>query len=78
MRRNEFAKSLTAGEDKGVDCDGGGVTIDKLLSGDGLSNSDCIAFGGDCSTTRGTLVRPGSDDTVFHLDPVPGGGVQNP
>ena len=57
-----------------VDCDGGGVTIDKLLSGDGLSitlDSDGIAFGGDCSTTRGTWVRPGSDDTVFHLDPVP-------
>jgi hypothetical protein len=56
-----------------VDCDGGGVTIDKLPSGDGLSISlegDGIAFGGDCYTTRGTWVRPGSDDKVFHLDPV--------
>ena len=53
--------------------DAGGVTIDKLLSGDGLSISlegDGIAFGGDCYTTRGTWVRPGSDDKVFHLDPV--------
>jgi hypothetical protein len=41
--------------------------------GDGLSISlegDGIAFGGDCYTTRGTWVRPGSDDKVFHLDPV--------
>jgi hypothetical protein len=56
-----------------VDCDGGGVTIDELSSGDGLSislDNDGIAFGGDCYTTRGTWVRPGSDDTVFHLDPV--------
>jgi hypothetical protein len=56
-----------------VDCDGGGVTIDKLSSDDGLSISlgnDGIAFGGDCYTTRGTWVRPGSDDKVFHLDPV--------
>lgn len=57
-----------------VDCDGGGVTIDKLPSGDGLSislDNDGIAFGGDCYTTRGIWVRPGADDRVFHLDPVP-------
>jgi hypothetical protein len=44
-----------------------------LPSGDGLSitlDNDGIAFGGDCYT-RGTWVRPGSDDSVFDLDPVP-------
>ena len=57
-----------------VDCDSGGVTIDKLPSGDGLSISlqdGGIAFGGDCSTTTGTWVKPGADDKVFHLDPTP-------
>jgi hypothetical protein len=57
-----------------VDCDGGGITIDKLPSGDGLSISlhdDGIAFGGDCDTTTGTWVRPGADDAVFHVDPAP-------
>src|SRR5262249_54931702 len=57
-----------------VDCDGGGVTIDRLPSGNGLSISlhdDGIAFGGDCDTTTGTWVRPGADDKVFHLDPAP-------
>src|SRR5262245_16270892 len=56
-----------------VDCDGGGVTIDKLPS-DGLSislHNDGIAFGGDCDMTTGTWVRPGADDNVFHLDPAP-------
>ena len=63
-----------------VDCDGGGITIDKLPSGEGLSislHSGGIAFGGDCDTTTGTWVRPGADDKVFHLDPAPGGGVQD-
>ena len=57
-----------------VDCDGGGVTIDKLPSGDGLSislHNGGIAFGGDCYMTTGTWVRPGADDKVFHLDPAP-------
>jgi hypothetical protein len=57
-----------------VDCDGGGITIDKLPSGDGLSISlhdGGIAFGGDCDTTTGTWVRPGADDKVFHLDRAP-------
>ncbi len=56
-----------------VDCDGGGVTIDGLPSGDGLSVSldqGGIGFGGDCDTTRGIWVKPGADDRVFHLDPV--------
>jgi hypothetical protein len=57
-----------------VDCDGGGITIDKLPSGDGLSislHNGGIAFGGDCYMTTGTWVRPGADDKVFHLDPAP-------
>jgi hypothetical protein len=57
-----------------VDCDGGGITIDKLPSGDGLSISlhdGGIAFGGDCDTTTGIWVRPGADDKVFHLDRAP-------
>jgi hypothetical protein len=57
-----------------VDCDGGGITIDKLPSGGGLSislHSGGIAFGGDCDTTTGTWVRPGADDKVFHLDRAP-------
>ena len=57
-----------------VDCDGGGITIDKLPSGEGLSiglHSGGIAFGGDCDTTTGTWVRPGADDKVFHLDRAP-------
>jgi hypothetical protein len=57
-----------------VDCDSGGVTIDKLPSGDGLSISlrnGGIAFGGDCYTTTGTWVRPGTEDAIFHLDPAP-------
>jgi len=29
------------------------------------------AFDGDCYTTTGTWVRPGTDDAVFHLDPAP-------
>src|SRR5262249_13783870 len=54
-----------------VDCDGGGVTIDKLSS-DGLSislHNGGIAFGGDCNTTTGTWLRPGADYKVFHLEP---------
>ena len=57
-----------------VDCDSGGVTIDKLPGGDGVSISlrnGGIAFGGDCNTTTGTLVKPGTDDAIFHLDPAP-------
>jgi hypothetical protein len=47
------------------------VSLDKLPSGDGLSISlhdGGIAFGGDCDTTTGTWVRPGTDNKVFHLD----------
>jgi hypothetical protein len=57
-----------------VDCDGGGVSIDKLPSGDGLSISlhdGGIAFGGDCDTTTGTWVGPGADDKIFRLDKAP-------
>ena len=62
-----------------VDCDGGGITIDKLPSGEGLSiglHSGGIAFGGDCDTTTGTWVRPGADDKVFHLDRAPEGACK--
>ncbi len=57
-----------------VDCDNGGLTIDKSPSGDGLTISlhdGGIAFGGDCDTKTGTWIRPGADDKVFHLDQVP-------
>jgi len=81
QRRGDKRALTTAGDCLGehtadcvVDCDGGKVTIDKLPSGDGLSISldiNGIAFGGDCDTTTGTWVKPGADDKVFHLDPVP-------
>lgn len=57
-----------------VDCDGGGVDIEDLPRGGGLTLrllSDGIAFGNDCDTTRGYFVKPGADDKEFQLEPAP-------
>ncbi len=57
-----------------VDCDGGGVDIEKPAKGDGLLvrlKGEGIAFGNDCDTTRGRFVAPGADDKVFLLEPAP-------
>jgi hypothetical protein len=80
-RRNDKHSLRTSGDCLGsdvpqcvVDCDSGGVTIEKLPSGDGLSlrlNEGGIAFGGDCDTKTGVWVKPGADDKVFHLEAVP-------
>lgn len=80
-RRGDKRALTTAGDclgeksiDCSVDCDGGGVTIDKLPSGDGLSvrlYAAGIAFGGDCDTTTGTWVKPRADDKVFRLNSAP-------
>jgi hypothetical protein len=80
-RRSDKRTLATSGDclgektiDCSVDCDGGGVTIDKLSSGDGLSISlhdGGIGFGRECDERTGTWVRPAADDKVFHLDPAP-------
>lgn len=79
-RRGDTRALATSGDclgektaDCAVDCDGGGVTIEKSPNGDGLTISlhdRGIAFGGDCDTNSGAWVRPGADDKVFHLDRV--------
>lgn len=80
-RRNDKHSLRTGGDCLGsdvpqcvVDCDGGGVTIEKPPSGGGLSlriHDDGIAFGGDCDTTTGVWVKPGRDDKVFLLEAAP-------
>ena len=80
-RRGDKRTLTTSGDclgektiDCSVDCDRGGVTIDRPSPSDGLSislNVKGIAFGGNCETTTGTWVRPGADDKVFNLDPAP-------
>ena len=80
-RRGDKRTLATSGDclgektiDCSVDCDRGGVTIDRSSSSDGLSislNVRGIAFGGDCDTTTGTWLRPGANDKVFNLDPAP-------
>ena len=80
-RRGDKSTLATSGDclgektiDCSVDCDRGGVTIDRSSNTDGLSirfDVRGIAFGGDCDTTTGTWVRPSADDKVFNLDPAP-------
>jgi len=80
-RRNDKQPLRTSGDCLGsdvpqcvVDCDGGGVTIEKLPSGDGLSlrlDEGGIAFGGDCDTKTGVWVKPGANNNVFQLEAVP-------
>jgi hypothetical protein len=80
-RRNDRHPLRTSGDCLGdkiaqcvVDCDGGGVDIEKPGSGSGLVvrlSENGIAFGNDCDTTTGVWVKPGADDKVFHLEPAP-------
>jgi len=80
-RRNDKHFLRTGGDCLGtdvrqcvVDCDGGGVIIEKLPSGDGLSlrlDEGGIAFGGDCDTKTGVWVKPGTDHKAFHLEAAP-------
>lgn len=79
-RRNDKHSLRTSGDCLGsdipqcvVDCDSGGVTIEKRPSG-GLSlrlDEGGIAFGGDCDTKTGIWVKPGADDKEFHLAAAP-------
>ncbi len=60
--------------DCSVDCDGGGVTVERSAQGGGLTvrlQGEGIAFGNDCDTTRGSFVGPGADDKIFELTPAP-------
>jgi hypothetical protein len=57
-----------------VDCDAGGVNIEKAANGEGLAvylRDNGIAFGNDCDTNPGFFVKPGADDKVFLLTPAP-------
>jgi hypothetical protein len=54
-----------------VDCDGGGVTLDKLPPAGSLIvrlKDDGIRMFHDCDEEQGILVKPGTDDKVFRLD----------
>ena len=53
-----------------VDCDGGGVTLDKMPPADTLIvrlNDDGIRMLHDCDDEAGVLIKAGADDKVFHL-----------
>jgi hypothetical protein len=54
-----------------VDCDGGGVTLDKMPPAGSLIvrlRDDGIRMFHDCDDEQGVLVKPGADDKVFRLD----------
>ena len=54
-----------------VDCDGGGVTLDKMPPAGSLIvrlNDDGIRMFHDCDEEQGVLVKGGADDKVFRLD----------
>lgn len=80
-RRDDRRPLRTNGECNGdsvadcfVDCDGGGVTVERMAQGGGLTvrlQGEGIAFGNDCDTTRGQFVGPGADDKIFELAPAP-------
>jgi hypothetical protein len=80
-RRGDRRPLRTNGECNGdrvaecfVDCDGGGVTVERMAQGGGLTvrlQGEGIAFGNDCDTTRGAFVGPGADDKIFELGPAP-------
>lgn len=84
QRRGDKRPLRTAGSCQGnpgdpvrcvVDCDGGGVTIDRTDDGKGLEvrlEGEGIAFGNDCDTERGRFVGPGSDDALVRLAAAPG------
>ena len=82
VRRRDNRRPLrTNGECSGdgvadcfVDCDGGGVTVERSAQGGGLTvrlQGEGIAFGNDCDTNRGYFVGPGADDKIFELTPAP-------
>jgi len=54
-----------------VDCDGGGLALDKLSPAGSLVirlHKDGIRMFHDCDEEQGVLVKPGADDKVFRLD----------
>jgi hypothetical protein len=55
-----------------VDCDGGGVTLEKAPQADAillrLMAPDGIRMFGDCDDDHGVMVKPGTDDKVFRVD----------
>ena len=54
-----------------VDCDGGGLALDKLPQAGSLVvrlHKDGIRMFHDCDEEQGVLVKPGADDKVFRLD----------
>ena len=56
-----------------VDCDGGGLSLDKLPPAGSLVvrlRNDGIRMFHDCDEEQGVLVKPGADDKVFRLDKV--------
>ncbi len=86
-RRGDRRPLRTNGECNGdraaecfVDCDGGGVTVERMAQGGGLTirlQGEGIAFGADFDTTRGYFVGPGADDRVFELAPAPATACQS-
>ena len=54
-----------------VDCDGGHVTLDKMLPADTLIvrlNEDGVRMFHDCDDKEGVLVTSGTDDKAFRID----------
>jgi len=54
-----------------VECDAGGMTLEK--AGEALLIrllDDGIEFDNDCDGSKGTRVKPGADDNVFHVNKV--------
>jgi hypothetical protein len=80
-RRNDKRRLHTSGDCLGseiaqcvVDCDRGGVDIEKLSSGDGLAvrlSENGIEIGGHCEGGKGVWIKPGPDDKVFDVEPAP-------
>jgi hypothetical protein len=80
-RRRADRKTLTATGDCygvgvarcAVDCDGGGVTLEKSADGASVAlklDERGLDFRGDCETTLATFTS-GTDDKVFVLEPAP-------
>jgi hypothetical protein len=81
LRRGDKRRLYTAGDCMGgegifcaVDCDGGGVALDKLPPAGALVvrlNKDGIRMFHDCDEEEGVLVTGGQDDKVFRLSKAP-------